>query len=337
MEGNRVPEAHIIGIGHYVPENIITNDDLSELMDTSNEWIVDRTGIQERRFASLNCGPSDLAIPAVESAINNAKINKDDIEFIIFATSTPDYYVPGSSSILQDKMNFKNIGALDIRVQCSGFVYGISIAEQYIKSGKFNNILVIGSEVQSTAMDLTNRGRDTAVIFADGAGAAIVSSTKSGGKILSTHLHSDGKYAKELWVESPSSSSKPTIDSEKIKEGRHFLKMNGKQVFKHAVKRFPEVIVEGLEFNDLKIQDLDILIPHQANLRISKFIQKKLNLSDKQVFSNIHKYGNTTAASVPIALSEALNEGKISKGNIVVLASFGSGFTWASCIMEWIK
>jgi len=337
MNGGKLPEAHIIGIGHYVPENIITNDDLSKLMDTSNEWIVERTGIKERRFANLNQGPSDLAIPATEIAINNAKINKDDIDFIIFATSTPDHYVPGSSSMLQDKMNFENIGALDIRVQCSGFVYGVSIAEQYIKSGKFNNILVVGAEVQSTAMDLTTRGRDTAIIFADGAGAAIVSSKESGGKILSTHLHSDGKYTKELWVESPSSSSKPTIDPEKIKEGRHFLQMNGKEVFKHAVKRFPEVIIEGLEYNNLKIQDLDMLIPHQANLRISKFIQKKLNLSDKQVFSNIQKYGNTTAASVPIALSEALDEGRISKGNIVALASFGSGFTWACCILEWIK
>ena len=332
-----MPEAHIIGLGHYVPENIITNDDLSKLMDTSNEWIVDRTGIKERRFANLEQGPSDLAIPASEMAISNAQINKEDIDFIIFATSTPDHYVPGSSCIFQNKICLEGIGALDIRVQCSGFVYGISIAEQYIKSGKFDNILVIGAEVQSTAMDLTNRGRDTAVIFADGAGAAIISSKKSGGKILSTHLHSEGKYAKELWVESPSSSSKPTIDIDKINEGRHFLQMNGKEVFKHAVKRFPEVIIEGLEYNNLKVGDLDILIPHQANLRISKFIQKKLDLSDNQVFSNIHKYGNTTAASIPIAFSEALDEGRISKGNIVVLASFGSGFTWGSCIIDWIK
>ena len=332
-----MPEAHIIGLGHYVPENIVTNDDLSELMDTSDQWIVDRTGIKERRFAALNQGPSDLAIPAVELAIDNAKINKEDIDFIIFATSTPDHYVPGSSCILQDKMNLNGIGALDIRVQCSGFVYGLSIAEQYIKSGQFNNILVIGAEVQSTAMDLTDRGRDTAVIFADGAGAAIISSQKSGGQILSTHLYSEGKYAKELWVESPSSSSRPTIDLAKINEGRHFLQMNGKEVFKHAVKRFPEVIIEGLEHNELSIADLDILIPHQANLRISKFIQKKLNLLDNQVFSNIHKYGNTTAASIPIAFSEALMQGKIYPGNIVALASFGSGFTWGSCIIKWVK
>tara|TARA_B100002051_G_scaffold275565_1_gene320068 strand:- start:7977 stop:8975 length:999 start_codon:yes stop_codon:yes gene_type:complete len=332
-----VPEAHIIGLGHYVPENIVTNDDLSELMDTSDQWIVDRTGIKERRFAALNQGPSDLAIPAVELAIDNAKINKEDIDFIIFATSTPDHYVPGSSCILQDKMNLNGIGALDIRVQCSGFVYGLSIAEQYIKSGQFNNILVIGAEVQSTAMDLTDRGRDTAVIFADGAGAAIISSQKLGGQILSTHLYSEGKYAKELWVESPSSSSRPTIDLAKINEGRHFLQMNGKEVFKHAVKRFPEVIIEGLEHNELSIADLDILIPHQANLRISKFIQKKLNLLDNQVFSNIHKYGNTTAASIPIAFSEALIQGKIYPGNIVALASFGSGFTWGSCIIKWVK
>ena len=330
-----MPEPHIIGIGYYVPETIVHNDDLSKIMDTSNEWIIERTGIQERRFAGPNEGPADLAIPASEEAIANAMIKKEDIDFIIFATSTPDYYVPGSSCILQDKMGFDTIGALDIRVQCSGFIYGISIAEQYIKSGKFKNILVIGSEVQSAAMDLTNKGRNTAVIFADGAGAAIVSSKKSGGKILSTHLHSDGKHLKELWVELPSSRSKPTIDSDRINEGRHFLQMNGREVFKHAVKRFPEVIIEGLEYNNLTLEDLDILIPHQANLRISKFIQKKLNLSDNQVYSNIHKYGNTTAASIPIAFSEALKDNKISKGDIVALASFGSGFTWGSCIIEW--
>jgi len=329
-------DAHIIGVGHYVPENIITNNDLSKIMDTSNKWIVDRTGIEKRRYASPNQGPSDLAIPASKQAIKNAKINKKDIDFIIFATSTPDYYIPGSSCIFQDKMKIDNIGTLDIRVQCSGFIYGLSIAEQYIKTRQFNNILVIGSEVQSTAMDLTSKGRDTGVIFADGAGAAIVSSNKSGAKILSTHLHSQGKYAKELWVESPSSSSSPTIDINKINNGNHFLKMNGKEVFRHAVKRFPEVIIEGLEHNNLSINNLDLLIPHQANLRISKFIQKKLSLSDNQIFSNIHKYGNTTAASIPIALSEALEANRISTGNIIALASFGSGFTWASCIMEWL-
>ena len=281
-------------------------------------------------------GPSDLAVPAAKEAIKKAEINKDDIEFIIFATSTPDHYIPGSSSIFQEKMGFNNIGALDIRVQCSGFIYGLSIAEQYIKAGQFNNVLVIGSEVQSTAMDFTTRGRDTAIIFADGAGAAVVSSIKKGGEILSTHLCSEGKYAKELWVEYPSSCSKPTIDSQKIDDGRSFLKMNGREVFKNAVKRFPEIIIEGLKHNKLDIEHLNILIPHQANLRISKFIQKKLNLSDKQVFSNIHKYGNTTAASIPIAFSEALNENKISTQDIVVLASFGSGFSWASCIIRWI-
>jgi len=330
-----MPKPHIIGLGHYVPDNIVSNDDLSKIMDTSDQWITDRTGIKERRFANSNEGPSDLAIPASETAINNANINKEDIDFIIFATSTPDNYVPGSSSIFQNKMGFDTIGALDIRVQCSGFIYGISIAEQYIKSGQFKNILVIGAEVQSTAMDLTNRGRDTAVIFADGAGAAIVSSKETGGEILSTHLHSEGKYVKELWVESPSSSCKPTIDLNKIKEGRHFLQMNGKEVFKHAVKRFPEVIIEGLEYNNLKLDDLNLLIPHQANLRISNFIQKKLNLENNQVFSNIHKYGNTTAASIPIAFSEALIENRISNKDIIVLASFGSGFTWGSCVIEW--
>ena len=328
-------DAYIIGIGHYTPTNIVSNDDLSKLMDTSHDWIVERTGIEDRRFAK-DQGPSDLAIPASNLALKKAGLKKDDIDFIIFATSTPDYYIPGSSSIFQDKMNFKNIGCLDIRVQCSGFIYAISIAEQYVKTGQFNNILVIGSEVQSTAMNLTTEGRDTAVIFADGAGAVVISSSKKGGKILSTHLHSEGKYAKELWVESPSSRLNPTIDSNAIKDGRQFLKMNGREVFKHAVKRFPEVILEGLDFNNLGLEDISILIPHQANLRISKFIQKKLNLSDNQIFSNIHKYGNTTAASVPIALSEAVENKRISSKDIVVLAAFGSGFAWGSCILEWV-
>ena len=232
-------------------------------------------------------------------------------------------------------MNLDGIGALDIRVQCSGFVYGLSIAEQYIKTSQFNNILVIGSEVQSTAMDLTTKGRDTAVIFADGAGAAVVSSTKKGGQILSTHLRSEGKYAKELWVEFPSSSARPTIDYDKIDNGRHFLKMNGREVFKHAVRRFPEVILEGLDYNGLKKDDVDLVIPHQANYRITQAVQKKLNVPEDKVFSNIHKYGNTTAASIGIALSEALEQKLISDGNIIVLASFGAGFYWGSVIIKW--
>ena len=330
-----MPKAKISGTGFYVPPKVITNNDLSKYMDTNDEWIQERTGIKERRYVENGIFTSDLAVSAVEMALENAKISKKQIGLIIFATSTPDYYAPGSGCLLQDKMNFPNIGALDIRVQCSGFVYGLSIAQQYIENNTFNHILVVGAEVQSTAMDISNRGRDTAVIFGDGAGAAIVSKSNDDSGIISTHLHSDGAFAKELWVEAPSSGVKPRLNQKVLDQGKHFLKMNGREVFRHAITRFPEVINEGLEANNLSVEDIDLLIPHQANIRIAQVIQKSLNLTDKQIFSNIQKYGNTTAASVPIALSEAINEGRIKKGDLIVFAAFGSGFTWASAIVKW--
>ena len=258
------------------------------------------------------------------------------IDKIIFATSTPDYYIPGSGCLLQEKMGFNEIGALDIRVQCSGFLYGLSIAEQYIKTGMYKNILLVGAEVQSTAMEISDEGRDTAIIFGDGSGAAIICPTEEDRGILSTHMHSEGKHLKELWVEAPASrAGHPRILPEHLDEGKQYLKMNGREVFRHAVRRFNEVIHEGLVANNLQVDDIDMLIPHQANLRITQMIQKKLGLKDAQVYSNVHKYGNTTAASIPIALVEAYNEGKVSNGDIVVFASFGSGFTWASAILKW--
>ena len=328
--------AYISGTGFYVPPRIVTNNDLSKYMDTSDEWIRERTGIQQRRFVDKGVGPSDLAISAVKQALDSASLFVKDIDFIIFATSTPDYYIPGSGCLLQEKMGFDEIGALDIRVQCSGFVYGLSIAEQYIKTGVFKNILLVGAEAQTTAMELNNNGRDVSVIFGDGAGAVIVSQTKEKKGILSTHMHSEGKYLKTLWMEAPASNAgMPRISSEDLKAGKQYLKMNGREVFRHATIRFIEVINECLEKNNLSIKDIDMLIPHQANLRITQMIQKKLGLSDNQVYSNIHKYGNTTAASIPIALAEAINEKKISNGDKVVLAAFGSGFAWASAVMEW--
>ena len=327
--------AYISGTGFNVPERVVTNNELSNYMDTSDDWIIERTGIEQRRYIDSEIGPSELSIPAVQMALKNASLQIQDIDFIIFATSTPDYYAPGSGCLLQHKMGFNNIGALDIRVQCSGFIYGLSIAEQYIKNGTYENILLVGAEVQSTAMDLTNRGRDVAVIFGDGAGAVIISKTTSNKGILSSHLHSEGKYAKELWLETPSSKKNPRISSQMINDGSQFLKMNGREVFKNAVKRFPEVIVECLKANDLKVEDIDILIPHQANIRIIQMIQKKLNLKTEKVYSNINRYGNTTAASIPIALAEALNDNLIKDNNLVVLAAFGSGFTWGSTIIKW--
>ena len=331
-----MPNAYIAGAGFFVPPKIVTNHDLSKYMNTSDEWIRERTGIQERRFVEKGMGPSDLAIPATKQALESAGLSVGDIDFMIFATSTPDYYIPGSGCLLQEKMGFNEIGALDIRVQCAGFVYGLSIAEQYIKTETFENILLIGAEVQTTAMELNDNGRDVSVIFGDGAGAVIISGTEEDKGILSTHMHSEGKYLKELWMEAPASNAgMPRILPEDLEAGKQYLKMNGREVFRHAIVRFVEVIHECLEKNKLKVEDIDMLIPHQANLRITQMVQKKLGLNDDQVFSNIHKYGNTTAASIPIALTEAVNDGKISKGDKVVLASFGSGFAWASTVMKW--
>ena len=331
-----MPNPYISGTGFYLPQRIVTNDELSTYMDTTDEWIQERTGIKERRYAEKGVGPSDLAIPATEQALEAAGLTVGDIDFIIFATSTPDFYAPGSGCVLQEKMGFNEIGALDIRVQCSGFIYGLSIAEQYIRTGSFKNILLIGAEVQSTAMNLTDEGRDTAIIFGDGSGAAIISATEENKGILSTHMHSEGKYLKELWLEAPASNAgHPRITREVLDEGKQYLKMNGKEVFRHAITRFPEVINEALEANNLTSENINLLIPHQANLRITQMVQKRLGLSNDQVFSNIHKYGNTTAATIPIALAEAFNEGRIKEGDILVLAAFGAGFTWASAIMKW--
>ena len=331
-----MPNPYISGTGFYLPPRIVTNDELSSYMDTTDEWIQERTGIKERRYVEKGVGPSDLAISATEQALKAAGLKVSDIDFIIFATSTPDFYAPGSGCVLQEKMGFNEIGALDIRVQCSGFIYGLSIAEQYIRTGNFKNILLIGAEVQSTAMNLTDEGRDTAIIFGDGSGAAIISATEENKGILSTHMHSEGKYLKELWLEAPASNAgHPRITREVLDEGKQYLKMNGKEVFRHAVTRFPEVINEALEANNLTSENINLLIPHQANLRITQMVQKRLGLSNDQVFSNIHKYGNTTAATIPIALAEAFNEGRIKEGDILVLAAFGAGFTWASAIMKW--
>lgn len=327
--------AYISGIGHYLPKRIVTNEDLSKLMDTSDEWILERTGIKQRHYVEAGQGPSDLAIPATNDALKMAGLTVDDIDLIVFATSTPDYYVPGSGCLLQDKMGFKTIGALDIRVQCSGFVYGLSIADQYIKTGMAKHVLVIGAEVQSTAMDMKTKGRDTAIIFADGAGAVIISATIEDKGIKSTHLHSEGKYAKELWVESPSSSALPRLTPEILEEGSHLLYMNGREVFRNAVTRFPEVIKEAMDTHGMNANDVDLLVPHQANIRIMEFVAKKMGIPMEKIISNIHRVGNTTAASIPIALSEAVQNGKIKKGNNIILAAFGSGFTWASAAIKW--
>tara|TARA_B110000116_G_scaffold218681_1_gene196292 strand:- start:4050 stop:5045 length:996 start_codon:yes stop_codon:yes gene_type:complete len=328
--------SYIRGIAHYVPEEILTNEDLSKLMDTSDEWIRTRTGIHKRHtVGDTNLGPADLAVKASNILFEKLKLNKDEIDFVVFATSTPDYFVPGSGSIFQDKLGLNNIGVLDIRQGCSGFTYALTVADNFIKSGSYKNILVVGSEVQTTQLDFDDQGRGTAVLFGDGAAVCLVSATNEDKGILSSHLHADGKYIEELGTEFPSSRYKDIITSENVKERKHHIHMNGREVFKHAVRRFPEVILEGLEYNNLKIEDVDLVVPHQANFRITQAVQKKLNIPENKVFSNIHKYGNTTAASIGIALSEALNEKLIKSGDIIVLASFGAGWYWGSVIIKW--
>ena len=330
----------ITGIGHYVPDNIVTNRDLEELMDTTNEWIVERTGIEERRHVKKGTDdtPSTMGTKAAKLAISNAGLQPDDIDFIIFATLSPDYYFPGPGVMVQEQLGIKEIGALDVRNQCSGFVYSLSVADQFIRSGTYENVLVIGSELHSGGLDMTTRGRNVSVIFGDGAGAVIMQRTENQDVgVLSTHLHSEGKHAEELALIGPNTGYwvPEILEKNDPDDMSYYPYMNGNFVFKHAVTRFSEVIMEALAANGLQTGDIDLLIPHQANLRISQFIQKKMGLTDNQVFNNIMKYGNTTAASIPIAMSEAWSENRIKSGDLVCLAAFGSGFTWASALIRW--
>jgi 3-oxoacyl-[acyl-carrier-protein] synthase III len=330
----------ISGLGFYVPSNVVTNDDLSKIIDTNDEWIQERTGIQERRhIISGEDTTTTMGVKAAKIAIERSGIAKDEIDFIVFATLSPDYYFPGPGVLVQRDLGLRTVGALDVRNQCSGFVYALSVADQYIKTGMYKNILVIGSEVQSSGLDMTTRGRNVSVIFGDGAGAAVLSREEDLTKgILSTHLHSEGIHAEELVLTAPGMGGRwvnDIIADNDPNDESYFPHMNGQFVFKNAVVRFAEVINEGLEANNLNVSDIDMLIPHQANLRISQFIQKKFGLNDDQVYNNVQKYGNTTAASIPIALTEAWEKGKIKSGDTVVLAAFGSGFTWASAIIKW--
>jgi len=329
----------ITGLGFFVPENIVTNQDLVKIMDTTDEWIQERTGIQERRWIEEGSGETSatMGAKAAKIAIERAGLTKNDIDFIIFATLSPDYYFPGCGVQIQDMLEMPFIGALDIRNQCSGFVYALSTADQFIKTGMYKNILVIGSEYHSNGLDKTTRGRGVSVIFGDGAGACILSRTEEKNKgILSSHLHSEGKHAEELTVISPSIKHwVPEILASKNEDLSYFPYMNGTFVFKHAVVRFSEVIMEGLLANGLSVKDIDLLIPHQANLRISQFVQQKFQLRDDQIYNNIMQYGNTTAASIIIALTEAWEKGMVKENDLVILAAFGSGFTWGSVIIRW--
>ncbi|QNF34848.1 ketoacyl-ACP synthase III [Adhaeribacter swui] len=327
----------IAGVGHYVPEKVVTNFDLEKLMDTSNEWILERTGIEERRyFEPGKDTTANMGAKASLKALAMAGLQASDVDLIVFATLSPDYVFPGSGVLLQRELNIKEIPALDVRNQCSGFIYALSVADQFIKTGMYNNVLVVGSEIHSSGLDMSNRGRAVSVIFGDGAGAVVLTPAESPETgILSTHLHADGELAEELACLTPTSNQPERLTHAMIDDGSIYPVMNGQTVFKNAVVRFPEVIMEALARNNYKPEDLDMLIPHQANLRITTFIQQKIGLPAEKVFSNIQRYGNTTAASVPIALSEAVEQGKIKADDLVCLAAFGSGFTWASALIRW--
>ena len=330
----------IIGLGKYLPSNVITNSDLEKIMDTSDKWIQERTGIKERRHIKKGSddSTSSMGVKASKIALERSGIDAKEIDFILFATLSPDYYFPGSGVLVQDKLGIPDCPAMDIRMQCSGFVYALATADQFIKTGMYKNILVIGSEYHSGGLDMTTRGRNISVIFGDGAGAVVITRTKKNDEgILHSQLHSEGKYAKELSLIGPNTGRwvPEIINKNDPNDVSYFPYMNGQFVFKNAVIRFSEVIMKGLEKAKWKPSDIDMLIPHQANLRISQFVQKKFGLSDNQVYNNIQRYGNTTAASIPIALTEAWEEGKINNGSKVVLAAFGSGFTWGSITMKW--
>lgn len=332
-----MPASKITGVGMYVPEEVVTNEQLSKIIDTTDEWIVERTGIKERRFFKEGEDTvSKMGARASEIALERAGKKAEDVDLIIFATLSSDYNFPGSGVLLQRKLPFRNIAAIDLRAQCSGFIYALSVADQYIKAGTYKTILVVGSEVQSNVFEMTDRGRNMAVIFGDGAGAVVVEATEEKGKgILTTKMHSDGHFAEELYLEHPGSRRKVRFSADMMEKGELLPYMNGKLVFMNALKYFPEVVREALAECNLKESDIDLLVPHQANARITVAVQKEMNLPDEKIVSNIDKYGNTTAASVPIALCEAWEQGRIKEGDLVALASFGSGFTWASALIRW--
>jgi 3-oxoacyl-[acyl-carrier-protein] synthase-3 len=328
--------ARITGAGHYLPTKVVTNHDLAKLMTTTDEWIQQRTGIKERRFIEHDgIGASDLALPASKMALEQAGIGPKDVDAIVFATLSPDVNFPGSACFLQTKLGCGQVAALDVRNQCSGFLYSLSIADAWIRAGTFRNILVVGSEVHSTGIELAERGRDVAVLFGDGAGAVVVQPTDDDSRGVQTiALHADGAGAKDLWLEAPASMYIPRLTTEMMVEGRHYPRMNGKSVFRWAVEKMPEVALEALNKVGKSVSDVDLFVPHQANMRINQMVAEKLGIPHDRVVHNIERYGNTTAATIPIGISESWKDGKIKDGSTVLMAAFGAGFTWGSAIVR---
>ncbi|HZZ86423.1 MAG TPA: beta-ketoacyl-ACP synthase III [Anaeromyxobacteraceae bacterium] len=331
-----MPRTVFAAIGTCVPPRVVTNRELTTLMDTTDEWIRQRTGVEERRWVEPGVGASDLACEAAKRALAQAGWQASDVQAIVYATLSSDHMFPGDGCFLNAKLGIPGVPALDIRNQCTGFLYGLSIADAWIKSGQYQRVLLVGSEVHSTGLDVSTRGRDTAVIFGDGAGAVLLEASDDPARgVLSTHLHADGRFARDLWTDAPGSVYSPRANHAQIDSGAVFPHMEGQKVFKHAVVKMPEVLREAFERNGLGPADVKLLVPHQANLRISEMVQRSLGLSDAQVFNNIQKYGNTTAASIPLCLAEGVVARGVQKGDLVALAAFGAGFTWASALVRW--
>ncbi len=335
MDHGLPPRARIAGLGHHLPPRVVTNDDLAQLMDTSDDWIRERTGIRERRFVDDGTSCTDLAEAASRKALENAGWEPDDVEFILFATLSPDLFFPGNGARLQHQLGLGPIGALDLRTQCTGFVYALSVADALIRAGQYRRILVVGAEVQSRGLRMDDDGRDTAVLFGDGAGAACVEASDDERGFLAHSLHSDGANALDLCVRKPGSLQVPFVSAEDIAAGDTAPHMNGREVFRNAVRRFPEAIQEVLTATGTPASELKLLVPHQANARITEAVRRRMELPEEKVASNIERYGNTTAASIPIALSEAVEEGRVERGDLVCLAAFGAGFTWGATLLRY--
>jgi 3-oxoacyl-[acyl-carrier-protein] synthase-3 len=331
-----MPRTRFLGTGLAVPDRVVTNDELSRLMDTTDEWIRTRTGIQERRWVTEGETGVELGLKASERALEMAGLAPGDLDAIVYATSSPDHFAPGNGVYLQRMLGMATVPALDVRAQCSGFIYALSVADSWIRTGQFRRILVVGSEVQSTGLELSSAGRHVAVIFADGAGAVVLGADNSAnGGILAFDLHSEGAHAEKLWVDSPGSMYHPRVSHQQIDAGRQYLEMDGKEVFRHAVVRMPESVRAVLSSAGQTLEDLSLLLAHQANLRISEVMQKNLGLRDDQVYNNIMWYGNTTAATIPIALDECVRGERLRPGDLLVMTAFGSGFMWGSVAVRW--
>ena len=326
----------VLGTGHTVPARVVTNHDLAKLMDTSDEWIVERSGIRERHWVTEGERGVDLARGAANHALEMAGLDPRDIDAIVYASSTPDHFFPGNAVYLQHEMDMGRIPAFNVVNACSGFLYALQVADALITTGAYRRILVVGQEIQSTRLDKSDSGRATSVLFADGAGAVVLGTTDDPGRgVQGFDLHGDGAFADRLWVDGPGAMYHPPISQQQIDEGRYWIKMEGREVFKQAVTRMPESVETLLARLKLAPSDIDLLIPHQANLRISEMVQKRLGLRDDQIFNNIDRFGNTTAATIPIALDECVRAGRLKPGSLLVLTAFGSGFQWGSCLIRW--